>query len=69
MYLLKNVYSVKFFFTSIVCYVLVVKCNKVPDLCIFLNQSAPSYNLFGVSKSQPDSRIYDQDISIPEEAW
>ena len=40
--------------------------NKVPDLSVFLNQSAPSYNLFGVTESRLDFRISDQDVNIPD---
>ena len=36
--------------------------SKVPDLSVFLNQSAPSYNLFGVTESGLDFRISDQDV-------
>ena len=39
--------------------------NKVPDLCIFLCQSTPNYNIFGIRESRLDSRISDQDINIP----
>ncbi len=39
--------------------------NKVPDLCVFLSQSTPNYNIFGITESRLDSRISDQDISIP----
>ena len=39
--------------------------NKVPDLCIFLSQSTPNYNIFGITESRLDSRISDQDINIP----
>ena len=39
--------------------------NKVPDLSVFLSQSVPSYNLFGITESRLDSRISDQDINIP----
>ena len=40
--------------------------NKVLDLSVFLNQSAPSYNLFGFTESKLDFRISDQDVSIPD---
>ena len=40
--------------------------NKVLDLSVFLNQSAPSYNLFGVTESRLDFRISDQDVNIPD---
>ena len=39
--------------------------NKVPDLCVFLSQSTPNYNIFGITESRLDSRISDQDINIP----
>ena len=39
--------------------------NKVPVLCVFLSQSTPNYNIFGITESQLDSRISDQDINIP----
>ena len=39
--------------------------NKVPDLCVFLNQSTPNYNIFGITESRLDSRISDQDINVP----
>jgi len=39
--------------------------NKVPDLCVFLSQSTPNYNIFGITESRLDSRISDQDIKIP----
>ena len=39
--------------------------NKVPDLCVFLSQSTPNYNIFGITESRLDSRIFDQDINIP----
>ena len=39
--------------------------NKVPDLCVFLNQSTPNYNIFGITESRLDSRISDLDINIP----
>ena len=39
--------------------------KKVPDLCAFLSQSTPNYNMFGITESRLDSRISDQDISIP----
>ena len=35
-------------------------------LSVFLNQSAPSYNLFGVTESRLDFRISDQDVNIPD---
>ena len=38
--------------------------NKVPDLCVFLSQSTPNYNIFGITESRLDSRISDQDINI-----
>ena len=40
--------------------------NKVLDLSVFLNQSAPSYSLFGVTESRLDFRISDQDVNIPD---
>ena len=40
--------------------------NKVPDLCVFLSQSTPNYNMFGITESRLDSRISDQDINIPD---
>ena len=40
--------------------------NKVLDLSVFLNQSAPSYNLFGVTESRLAFRISDQDVNIPD---
>ena len=40
--------------------------NKFLDLSVFLNQSAPSYNLFGVTESRLDFRISDQDVNIPD---
>ena len=40
--------------------------NKVFDLSVFLNQSAPSYSLFGVTESRLDFRISDQDVNIPD---
>ena len=40
--------------------------NKVPDLSVFLNLSAPSYNLFGITESRLDFRISDQDVNIPD---
>ena len=40
--------------------------NKVLDLSVFLNQSAPSYNLFGVTESRLDFRISDQEVNIPD---
>ena len=39
--------------------------NKVPDLCVFLSQSTPNYNIFGITESRLNSRISDQDINIP----
>ena len=39
--------------------------NKVLDLCVFLSQSTPNYNIFGITESRLDSRISDQDINIP----
>ena len=39
--------------------------NKVPDLCVFLSQSTPNYNIFGITESRLDSRISDQDINVP----
>ena len=39
--------------------------NKVPDLCAFLSQSTPNYNMFGITESRLDSRISDQDRNIP----
>ena len=39
--------------------------NKVPDLCVFLSQSTPNYNIFGITESRLDSRISDLDINIP----
>ena len=39
--------------------------NKVPNLCVFLSQSTPSYNIFGITESRLDSRISDLDINIP----
>ena len=39
--------------------------KKVPDLCVFLSQSTPNYNIFGITESRLDSRISDQDINIP----
>ena len=39
--------------------------NKVPDLCVLLNQSTPNYKNFGITESRLDSRISDQDINIP----
>ena len=39
--------------------------NKVPDLCVFLSQSTPNYNIFGITESRLDCRISDQDINIP----
>ena len=39
--------------------------NKVPGLCVFLSQSTPNYNIFGITESRLDSRISDQDINIP----
>ena len=39
--------------------------NKVPDLSVFLSQSTPNYNIFGITESRLDSRISDQDINIP----
>ena len=39
--------------------------NKVPDLCVFLSQSTPNYNIFGITESRLDSRISDQDINLP----
>ena len=39
--------------------------NKVPDLCVFLSQSTPSYNVFGITESRLDSRISDRDINFP----
>ena len=39
--------------------------NKVPDLCVFLSQSKPNYNIFGITESRLNSRISDQDINIP----
>ena len=39
--------------------------NKVPDLCVFLSQSTPNYNIFGITESRLTSRISDQDINIP----
>ena len=41
-------------------------CNKVLDLNVFLNQSSPSYNLFGVTESRLDFIISDQDVNIPD---
>ena len=41
--------------------------NKVPDLCVFLSQSTPNYNIFGITESRLDSRISDQDINIPND--
>ena len=38
--------------------------NKVPDLCVFLSQSTPNCNIFGITESRLDSRISDQDINI-----
>ena len=35
--------------------------NKVPDLCVFLSQSKPNFNIFGITESRLDSRISDQD--------
>ena len=40
--------------------------NKVPDLCVFLSQSMPNHNIFGITESRLDSRISDQDINIPD---
>ena len=61
-----------FFITSIVYYNVArwsSECvhlyNKVPDLCVFLSQSTPNYNFFGITESRLDSRIYDEDINIP----
>ena len=39
--------------------------SKVLDLCVFLRQSTPNYNIFGITESRLDSRISDQDINIP----
>ena len=39
--------------------------NKVPDLCLFLSQSTPNYNIFSITESRLDSRISDRDINIP----
>ena len=39
--------------------------NKVPDLCVFLSQSTPSYNIFGITESRLDSRFYDRYINVP----
>ena len=39
--------------------------NKVPDLCVLLSQSTPSYNIFGITESRLDSRVSDRDINIP----
>ena len=39
--------------------------NKVPDLCVFLSQSTPNYNMFCITESRLDSRISDQDINFP----
>ena len=39
--------------------------NNVPDLCVFLSQSTPNFNIFGITESRLDSRISDQDINIP----
>ena len=39
--------------------------NKVHDLCVFLSQSKPNYNISGITESRLDSRISDQDINIP----
>ena len=39
--------------------------KKVPDLCAFLSQSTPNYNMFGITESRLESRISDHDISIP----
>ena len=39
--------------------------NKVPDLCVFLSQSTPNYNIFGITESRLTSRISDQDINVP----
>ena len=39
--------------------------NKVFDLCVFFSYSAPSNNLFGITESRPDSRMFDLDINIP----
>ena len=38
---------------------------QVPDLCVFLSQSTPNYNIFGITESRLDSRISDQDVNIP----
>ena len=35
-------------------------------MSVFLNQSAPSYNLFGVMEARFDFRISDQDVNIPD---
>ena len=35
-------------------------------MSVFLNQSAPSYNLFAVTESRLDFRISDQDVNIPD---
>jgi len=38
--------------------------NKVPDLCIFLSQSTPNYNIFAITVTTR-LLISDQDINIP----
>ena len=38
--------------------------NKVPDLCVFLSQSTPNYNICGITESRLNSRNSDQDINI-----
>ena len=40
--------------------------NKVPDLCVSLSRSTPSYNIFGIKESRLDSRISDRNINIPK---
>ena len=34
-------------------------------MCVFLSQSTPNYNIFGITESRLDSRISDQDINLP----
>ena len=39
-------------------------CNKVPELCVFLSQSTPSYKFFDITVSRLDSRISDRDNNV-----
>ena len=64
-----DLYSFNVVFISVVSVLFGVSVhlpNKVLDLCAFLNQSAPSYNLFGDTESRLDFGISDQDTNIPD---